>query len=240
MFKLKQTLQKLFLLIVIIQLANCKNKDCHEDGTCAAEFYRIRINEEVRSYIWSKPGSYWIYKNTATNELDTQVCTAFAFDSVVKRGTENHTKHITIEYDRIRRYIQSSYNQWVYYDRTSENTPNGSSFNNGRTILIREVGGEGSIYPFFYQFNIGDIDGNGSSYTTYKGMDATLTIQGKNYTNVARFDIDSDDIWYPDDHPIQTRYPNALYYWAKDVGLVKRENKSENYSWELIEQNIIK
>lgn len=50
-----------------------------------------------------------------------------------------------------------------------------------------------------------------------------------------------DYIWYPRNYtPIEMKYPRAIYYWAKDVGLVKRENTKETYSWELIKYNIIK
>lgn len=223
--------------LILTLLPHCKNKDCHEDGTCAAEFYRIKINNEVKSYLLAQPGSYWIYKNTATNELDTQICTYFRIDSIKAKGTRNDTKHINIEYDRMKRYIKSSYNQWVYDEETNRNTPDASSYNNGRTLFNRAVGGEGEIEPFFYPFIPGIGAGTGSSYTSFIGMDTTLTIQGKNYANVVRFEIDKDDIW---ERKLNCIRSNNIYYWAKDIGLIKKEMKTCNMSWELIEYNIIK
>jgi hypothetical protein len=81
------------------------------------------------------------------------------------------------------------------------------------------------------------MSGTGSSYTSYIGMDSTLTIQGKTYQNVAKFDIDKDDIW---EEKLNCIRSNNIYYWAKDVGLIKKQSMSCSYSWELIEYNIIK
>ena len=228
-------------LIILLQIISCRDKDHIKPGyqrkAPAPEFYRIRINDEVRSYLWAKAGSYWIYKNTTTGDLDTQVCAAFVFDSLISKGTEDYSKHITIEYDRIRRNIQSTYNNWVYFDATPYNTPNARYFNNGRLILDRSVAGEGIIAPFTYYFELGTGSGNGSSNTYFKGITPTLTLQGKNYTNVALFDVDKDDIW---ERKLSCIRSNNIYYWAKDVGLIKKEMKTCNMSWELIEYNIIK
>ncbi len=211
-------------------LPHCKNKDCHEDGTCAAEFYRFKLGE-AKAYLWAQPSSYWIYKNTATNELDTQICTSFVFDSLKTKGTQDYSNHINVEYDRIRRTIQSSYNQWIYYDETDKPEPNGSSFNGNYRIII-DRNANGSINtPFFYPFNINAW----SSNTQCKGIDTTLTIQGKTYANVVRFEISLDGLW--ENSP---PYTGSKYYWAKDVGLIKRTALNKPDNWELIEYNIIK
>jgi len=214
----------------------CKDKDPNP------EYYKIRMSTEVKSYLWSNVGSYWIYKNTKTNELDTQQCISFKYDSLITKGTESYSKHITIEYDRIRKYIYSSYNKWTIFDNTGHYTPDSRYFNNGRTILDRNISGEGIIVPFFHHFSTEGGSGTGSSFTKFITKDTTLTIQNKIYHDVVKFEIDQDDIWYPDEYlgPIEFKYPKSIYYWAKGVGLVKKENLKENYSWELIEHHIIK
>ncbi len=225
------------MLLGLVNFLNngCKPKDCHEIGGCAEEYYRIRI-KEPKSYLWALPGSYWIYKNTKTGDLDTQTCIGFLYDSVKVRGDQPNSSFITIEYDVLRRTIKSSFNQWNYSDGNGPNSPNFENFNSGRIILHRIASNtSGEISPFFYPFNDGDATSNGSSATISKGMDTSLIVQGNTYYNVAKFDIDMDDIWYS-----TNQYPNAIYYWAKDVGLIKRWNKSENYSWELIDYKIIK
>ena len=202
------------------------------------EYYRIKMNEELKSYLWSKPGSYWIYKNTKTGDLDTHIINGFYFDSILVKGNQLHTKHITIYYDYLSKSFYSTFIKRFFYEYSNYKSPNAESFNNGRNGITRE--GNGSInYPLYYPFVItsGPGTGNGSSYTTYIGMDSTLTIQGKTYQNVAKFDIDKDDIW---EEKLNCIRSNNIYYWAKDVGLIKKQSMSCSYSWELIEYNIIK
>ncbi len=212
-----------FLLSAIYQ--SCKNKDCHKTGECPPEYYRIRLGE-LKNYLWTLPGSYWIYKNSLTGDLDTQVCNFFTFDSIKSQGTLDNSKHIHVENDFIKRQIESSFTGFIYFDQTAISGPDLKSFNNGVTVLYKTLTNDiGVIKPLFYPFTDGLINGTGSSYTNCKGMDSTLIIQGKTYYNVAKFDIDQDDIWFN-----YANYPNAVYYWAKDVGLIKRFNKTENFS----------
>lgn len=229
----------LLLLNLVWALPSCGPKDCQDDGTCPPEYYRFTLGE-AKDYLWAKPGSYWIYKNTLNGALDTQTCTYFYFDSTTVKGNYDHSKHIIITYDILKRKLYSTFNKWIYSEYTREHNPNATPFSTGRTVLMREVGGEGLISAFHTPFTIGTYSGTGSENTIYTGMDTTLTLQGKVFDRVVKFELDMDDIWYDNNHPLPTRYPNAVYYWAKNVGLIKRENKSEKYSWELIDYNIIK
>ncbi len=233
---MKCSYNKILLILVYLILSNfgCKPKDCHKDGSCAAD-NRVYPLGEAKNYLCFNKGSYWIYKNTKTGDLDTQVCEAYLLDNIVKKGSFNNTKHITVRYEQMSRTISSSFNDCNYYDNTSGYNPDAISFGIERTILIRNSSKIGTIGAYFYPFVENENYGTGSNVTTCIGLDSTLIVQGKTYYNVAKFDIDQDDIWYN-----FASYPNAVYYWAKDVGLIKRWNKSENYSWELIEYNIIK
>jgi len=201
----------------------------------APQFYRVKINDELKSYLWSKAGSYWIYKNTKTGDLDTQVCNGFRYDSTTVKGTESYSKHITIFYDYLSKSYYSSFTKKTFYYNSGYKFPNATTLyleNNKITL-----DGNGSVItPLVYPFIIGTGSDNGSSITTYKGMDSTLIIQGKTYFNVAKFEIDKDDIW---EEKLNCIRSNNIYYWAKDVGLVKKESKTCTYSWELIKYNII-
>lgn len=230
-------------LMLIIGCDKDPSKPGYQSKPPKPEYYRIKMSEDLKSYLWSKSGSYWIYKNTKTGDLDTHIVNNFYFDSILAKGNQLHTKHITIYYDYLSKSFYSTFIKRYFYEYTNAMTPNGESFNNGRNKLTRE--GNGSlIQPFYYPFQFTSLPGagTGSSSTSYIGMDRTLTIQGKTYHNVAKFDIDSDAIWYSRDDAVSLEFkrPRAIYYWAKDVGLIKRETKKENYAWELIEYNIIK
>lgn len=224
----------LALLFVVMLLSNgCKPKDCKKDGSCAEEYYRTRIGG-LKNYLYALNGSYWIYKNTKTAELDTQTCISFYYDSIKVRGTLNYSKFKVIEYDRIGRTIYSSYYKTSVVDYTLDYSPDSRSFNNGVIILTRKIYGVGTADPLIYPFQNGIVTGNGSSVTEFKGLDSTLIIQGKTYYSVAKFDIDVDHTWDDFSHS------GGIYYWAKDVGIVKHTHKDGNYSWELIDYHIIK
>jgi len=222
------------LLFVVLFLSNgCKPKDCHEDGTCAEDYRRMPLGE-AKNYLYSLPGSYWIYKNTVTGNLDTQVCVGFSFDTVIRKGTRNDTKHITAEYESIRRSVKSSYNNCIYYEATGFYNPDAIRPLN--TILDRIGSSSGSNTVFLYPFDLGFSTSDGFSTSTCKGIDISMVIQGKIYTNVGKIDIDLDPVREKDCQKILI----TTYYWAKDVGVIKKVINNCNFSWELIDYNIIK
>ncbi len=226
-------------LLSCICFIGCKDKDPTKPGyqnkAPKPIFYRFELGE-AKSYLWSKPGSYWIYKNTKTNELDTLTCTGFKLDSFTTKGTEDYSKHITIRYDFLKRYLYSSFNKWTYVDETSKYYADGTPFKGLFFAIMKQVYGEGIISAIHYPFDYPAKSGTGSSLTSYIGMDTTLLIQGKTYFNVAKFELDMDELSEKDCQYI----PITRYYWAKDVGLIKKMVKNCNYSWELIEHQIIK
>jgi hypothetical protein len=87
-------IQYIFFGIVLLLLSSCDkdpSKPGYQGKPPKPEYYRIKMNEELKSYLWSKPGSYWIYKNTKTGDLDTHIIRSFYFDSILVKGTELHT-----------------------------------------------------------------------------------------------------------------------------------------------------
>lgn len=227
--KVQINLLKLFLTtFIILFFTACKKKK-------NPEYYKFPLGE-AKSYLYALEGSYWIYKNTVTGDLDTQTCTGFLCDTFIEKGTEDYSEHITVEYERIWRTIESSFNQWQYFDETLGYNPNSTPLKKLRTILNRSsTVAVGSKDPFFYPCSIDERYGGGIYVTICRGFDSTLLIQGKTYNSVIRFEFYFDDFWYP-----SPENQSAIYYWAKDVGLVKRENITENYSWELKEYKIIR
>ena len=66
---MKCSYNKILLILVYLILSNfgCKPKDCHKDGSCAAD-NRVYPLGEAKNYLCFNKGSYWIYKNTKTGE----------------------------------------------------------------------------------------------------------------------------------------------------------------------------
>ena len=232
----------LLFLWVVLSINSCRDKDPTKPGyqrkPPMKEFYTFRMTE-VKDYVWFKPGTYWIYKNTKNNLLDTVTCTSFYYDSVTIKGTYDYSKHITLNYDRLEITSYSSHYKWTYRDWSGNTTPDDKYFKNNRFVMERTCP-SGLLIPFFYPFDIKGYSGTGSSSTQLISVEEVINMQNKTFNKVAVFDIDSDDIWHHDTTSQIIRYPRTKYYWAQNVGLIKRENVSENYSWELIDYNIVK
>lgn len=230
---------KLLTVIAVAILASCSDRstDCHNDGTCPPEYYRFELGE-LKPYLWAKQGSYWIYKNTKTGDLDTQICTGFYFDSAISKGTKAYSKHITIKYDVLQRSISSSFNKWTFYDKVGGYDANATPLVNFASFNLERSYSEGPgwIIAMFYPFIDNQSRSNGASKITCIDMDSTLIMQGNLYNNVVRFDIDMDAI----DEINCPNIPVTSYYWAKEFGLIKKIVKNCNYSWELIECKVIK
>lgn len=217
--------------------STCKHKDCRQTGTCPPEYYFKSIGG-AKDYLWAKAGSYWIYKNTKTGDLDTVTCVIFHFDTITKKGTETYSQNVTIEFEYMFRGLYSTFSPYSYTETTTGYSANSIPVNNIRTILERDANSPGAdIQCFFHPFELGVHAGTGAMYCSYLGMDSSCEMQGKTYYKVAKFDVDQDAISEP---KYNCRGAHTIYHWAKDVGLIKKEVLTCNYNWELIEYNIIK
>ena len=225
--------QNLIFYLFIIFLNAC-NSDCHDKGNCDPEYYRWDLGE-ARDYLWADTGSYWIYKNSKTGELDTQTCIGATTYWVTAHGTTNYAKHITIDNEVLYRRIFSSFNQWVYIDKTNGVNPNAATRENNK-ILYRSVSGEGINYPFIFPANLKSCYGTSNALTTCTNTDTSLVVNGQTYDHVVVFDVNIDEIW---EEKLACIRPNTKYYWVKNIGLIRKTMNRCNYSWDLIDYKII-
>ena len=164
--------------------------------------------------------------------MDTQACLSFTVNTYFSYGNENHSKNVTIKYEKLKRVISSTYNDWEWDNQSTNsfdaNAPDPSLY---RIFLQRSASHivECFIYPFDLAFR------SGIETPYYIGMDSTFTLNGKKYNNVVKFNVDFDGIYEKGNVYI----PSTTYYWAKDVGLIKKELRNFGYSWNLIDYKII-
>jgi hypothetical protein len=187
---------------------------------------------EAKDYLYALPGSYWIYKNSSTGELDTQTCQGFLLDTVIERGTLNNTKHITVEYERINRVIYSTFNKKEFEDETGFYNPN--AIRPLKTIMSRYLGARSNLV-FFNPFMVNEKIASAASYTKCVSFDSIMNINTNKFHMVVSFDIDIDFIASIGEPPT-----SSIYYWGKNVGLIKKFDRLKNISWELIDYQIIK
>lgn len=221
----------LFTIACLLLLLIACESDCQKKGNCPPEYYRFELGE-AKNYLWASKGSYWIYRNTKTGDLDTQTVTTCKTYWVSDRGTTKYTKHISVDYEVLVRLLKSTFNGWEYKDKTS--FYNADALRPFKTYLVRTISNSGqSINDPFWMPAFKNENGGA---TNCVNVDTTITIGSKVYEHVVVFDIDIDAIW---ENKLGCIRPNSRYYWVKDIGLVKKEMNRCNYSWELIDYKIL-
>jgi hypothetical protein len=133
--------------------------------------------------------------------------------------------------------IYSTTTKYEYKYYTGSANPDANIESLKRQNLISFVFGksklgdyQGESVSFFYPFDSTRTPGTGSSASYYKGHDSLYSLKGKTYYSVRKFYLENDNTW--------DRW-SVNYYWAKGIGLIRKENTSKNESWELINFNII-
>lgn len=230
----------LFFPFILLQ-SSCGDSNCIETGDCPPLVFRMRI-EGAKDYLYADTGSWWIYINNKTGELDTHTVKFFRFDTVTRNCSDYNGRNITIVYDYLVRTIYSSYNKWEITDITSGYYSCDYSYYNApehKVLLTRKNSEGGNRFVYKFPFIPGAKFHDYYSTTSYSGIDSTITLRGKTYSKVARFEVEHDNTWfgrYANTNAVIE--PTAVYYWAKDVGIISRFNVSNHYSWELVDYKI--
>ncbi|HEY1047974.1 MAG TPA: hypothetical protein VGF79_16150 [Bacteroidia bacterium] len=192
--------------------------------------------DSARAYIWADAGSYWVYKQSQTGDIDTQRVTSASTYWRTRKGTMDYSKHITVNYEKYERTLYSDFFNYKIYDKTLSPTPDGTSFNGQyRVIIERVIASEGINAPFFHPCIKNHYCKNSSAETRCANGDTVVVVQGKAYEHVAVFEVDVDEQWEEKFNCIR---PKVKYYWAKGVGLIRKEMITCGYSWDLVDYKL--
>jgi hypothetical protein len=240
LIKIPLTLLIFFILLALFLESCCADKEPEipgrqcKPGPYSELYYNL---DSVKPYLYFKPGTWWIYKNTKTNELDTIELLNSALTAQTAHGTNYSTINRIIHYESLSWTTWSRTNK-IQYDFVDPGiNPNLQPFKQYYRIYNYKNSNNatyGLIINFFYPFDLNVINGNGAHHVKIVSKDTTCIINSFIYHNTVVFDIDSDDIWYS-----KSNFPNTRYYWSKGYGLIIMENLTDKYSWILIDKNII-
>jgi hypothetical protein len=240
---------KLLFITIIILLVNscCKKPECkckeewgYKVSDCTPKHYGPYYLGGVKDYLYFKKGSWWVYKNNLSGETDS-IYTVYCDTSVVKtKGTDY--KWLSLTYTSIGFKLRSDKYNTDYYYSHSNLYPDVTEFKYGLVFDRAASFTDKTRYsaPFLYPFELG---------LNFKELIPNLTINNKNYVDIAVFQVWSDESVQLPTLPYNFR-PSAptKYYWAKNVGLVMIEQtlyKVDTQStivhkWEIINFNLIK
>ena len=209
---------KLILLLSLLPfiLTTCKDDEPQYLG-------EFRLGAEGEAYIKFEPGSYWVYENDMTGERDSIVMDYY-------RSKMRHFQGLEREYYREDISFKWESNNGVYIFNSvhpfADLTPESAFQSNSRHWAMpcnRQVVGPSAIMHMPPTLTSGG--GVSGQLSTHRLTHDSLQVQGEWYYDVAVFEVDND--------PLLDNKPSK-YYWAKNVGLIKKE-KFKHWTNEYIE-----
>jgi hypothetical protein len=216
----------LLLAISAITLHCCKPDD--EVG----KTYGPYTLGEARDYIDFKPGSWWVYQNNKSGLYDTLVLKSISIRSQTFTGKN------TVIKDMVNMLIYSTTTKYEYEYYTFGANPDlpAKSLAPPYSIDLRlgkSKAGDynGETVTFFYPFDK-NHKGNISMFeSSLIHKDTTIVLPKYTIDSVVVFKCKDDACW--DGFTVN-------YYWAKDVGLIRKENINKGESWDLVNYHIEK
>ncbi len=213
------------LIFMLLCLSNCKDVKTTDPPQEDLGFFSLG---EVKDYILFKPGSYWIYRNSYTNEIDTIVLQYCNLDTTYQESKLRKFSAEVITY-----MYKSKRDGAVYNSYVQVSNPEASNFFMVWSWRCTRIGGARTIYDnsngdgcqFYYPFDSTNSRGNGVYSTTFSGRLGSLDVGGKIYTDVVAFSVLSDCSYpYPNKYLLSAG--KSTYFWSKGNGLVRIVNDS--------------
>jgi hypothetical protein len=220
----------IFFILLIASLA-ITLQTCKPDDDVNKTYGPYTLGE-ARDYIDFKPGSWWVYQNNKSGLYDTLVLKSISIRSKTFTGKN------TVIKDMVNMLIYSTTTKYEYEYYTFGANPDAKPEYLERANFISLIFGkskagdyQGETVPFFYPFDSSSTSGTGSHTCYYDGFYSSFNLKTKTYNYIQKFYLDQDNTW---------DRASVNYYWAKDVGLIKKENIKKGESWDLVNFNTMK
>jgi hypothetical protein len=180
---MKLNLPLISLTVLLIVQTAC-NRDCHKNRTCAPIHYKFNL-DSIKPYIWAEKGSYWIYKDTKTGDLDTNICVDYALDTLYDKGTYEYSNNISVEYQRMYVTVWSTKYKWYIYYKTNLIYADEHDLDEENRIFLFNKELRGALCDcLFVPLDKNYIGGGPATPSYYIEELPQLEVQGKTYFNV--------------------------------------------------------
>jgi hypothetical protein len=235
-----------FLIIVVIYFFGFTG--CETSSECPKDSV-ITLEQEMIDWIQYKPGSYWIYKDSISGNIDSVYVTNFKIERIEmfdnkRRGKYRHCPIRIADLLKID-YETSLGNRYRLIGQFGV----GSGVQNNTNIVNGNVGvfslsssghtGSSSLYMFFppLQGTVGRW-AFGWTLIEHDTIFPQYNVLGKNYQNVLRVNDNYNVVFNA----------HTIFYHVKNIGILRKEiyeiNKDMPYSnlinvWELVRYYVI-
>ena len=213
-------------LVVILCFSQCKKKKlltyCEK---CPEGCVDIMT---VKDHFYFDVGTYWVYEEETSGQIDSQwVSQAFTlpnvcwFDYDIKSNLSSFISEIKTE------LLASAIDSGLVKKEVSIYV-NRTKYKSGKLI------GGSILSPFYYPFNEVIYNYGGTDYIsnlTVKKLHNQLLVNDILFTDVLEISEDKN---------IAENDQSTNHYYAKNIGLVKKELIDSNQAWNLIRYHIVK
>jgi hypothetical protein len=218
-------IQYIFFGIVLLLLSACDkdpSKPGYQSKPPKPEYYRIKMSEDLKSYLWSNIGSYWIYKCDLTGELDSQYCVSS--DAIVRKAIG--VKRV-YDFENIYSNNRSLKYKTNILMQGQTSDPDIINFDFG-IVWQRNINGRVASILNTWQYKDRGY-GNGLNITYFREKFPSFLVEGREYHDVLVYEVIGDPTFPKPSIPIWSS-GDSKYYWAKGVGLIKIEHKNQDKS----------
>lgn len=192
----------------------------------------FRLGPEAEAYIKFSKGSYWVYKNTITLKLDTVRVNWYSSELLHFKSEKNdyYRENINVRWTGTISGFYDFKTLHPYVDLPPERLS--KSVHHFALPCTKSGGTTSMIFLPIKKDGGGGVSGQ---TTTFNQLHDSLLVQNRWYYDVAEFEVDIDytqNDW------------RGVYYWAKNIGLIKREKYTTFTSeyiegWELTDYFIV-
>jgi len=216
----------MILFFITSVLAACKKKDpasC-DDMVQENPLPPYTIQNNYKDYFVFQPGSWWVYEDTVLDQKDS----VYVDSSSCEMKDKMHsicTDIVLCQHEACSTYIKSQVYPFDYFDQISVDEY-------GYHNAFRTVTSSNSSDHFFFGYPLHNND------EIQKIIElSSLTVNGMIYYDIFKIEYFYGKVYYQG--PLPSVPYEIHYYFAKNIGLIKRDIIDYNQVWELVKFNVV-
>jgi hypothetical protein len=224
----KSFIVKLFLFFIAINIFLSCKKDPPVGGSGNGDPV-THFSKTTLDYCFFKPGSWWVYVDSISGTKDSVYVTSSSLNN--DTVTEEDNVGYTGIFERFYVYMDCSYLGFTQKQYAHSAASQYSNFDHVQYYRYKPGFTSGTESLFLSTFQDGFSYGLSPGIMTVIGKYDSILINNKYYKDVVLFYNDGNS----------AEYSNETYtYFAKDIGLVKKNIPDSSRNWVLINYNVVK
>lgn len=218
-----------FLSFFAIALVTCRKPDPDPEPCECGE---VNTVDELREWAYFKAGTYWIYEEETTGARDT-FTVVNSHDFITPDG------YVQFDYETTR--SSDGYFYWFWFNESwSVDDCNNGCCSCRRLWCSKYISGDFDGEDFLLTFPT--FTGSYAYQLTFdgkvevEGYYSSFSVQGLEFQNVV---VQRNDDCVMEQGPGVYDYYRTRIFFAKSIGIIRKEISESNRIWNLVEYNIV-